>query len=94
MADVDGEARTRAVGVPCENPVPTGCSIYKMLERFVQLNSFWVGLACPYDHVKGCNFYHYFEHSYLAVSKFNSPVYLERAFQRATAWPAVRPDGV
>ena len=32
--------RTVMFGLPRENPVPTGCSTNKMLDRFVQLNSF------------------------------------------------------
>lgn len=45
-------------GLPCEKPVPTGCSTNKMLDRFVQLNSFCVGCACPYDHWNGCTNLH------------------------------------
>ena len=44
---------TRAVGTPCENPVPTGCSTNRILERFVQLNSFGVGFAWPKDQLNG-----------------------------------------
>lgn len=41
-------------GVPCEKPVPTGCSMNRILDRLVQLNSLGVGRAWPQDHVKGC----------------------------------------
>jgi len=51
---------TRILGTPCEKPVPTGCSTQSTLDRFVQLNSFWVGFAWPqlhengYDNVRCC----------------------------------------
>ncbi len=45
--------RTVMSGFPREKPVPTGCSTKRMLERFVQLNSFCVGFACPSDHWNG-----------------------------------------
>jgi len=41
---------TRILGTPCEKPVPTGCSTQSTLDRFVQLNSFWVGFAWPQLH--------------------------------------------
>lgn len=47
------ETLTAASGFPCEKPVPTGCSTKRMLDRFVQLNSFCVGCACPQDHENG-----------------------------------------
>jgi hypothetical protein len=31
---------TLRFGVPCEYPVPTGCSTQRTLDKFVQLNSF------------------------------------------------------
>jgi len=39
------EKLTLRFGVPCENPVPTGCSTHNTLDRLVQLNSLGVGLA-------------------------------------------------
>lgn len=40
-------------GSPCENPVPTGCSTKSKLDKLVQLYSFCVGCAWPYDHWNG-----------------------------------------
>lgn len=49
------DTRTLALGTPWEKPVPTGCSTHSTLDRFVQLNSLGVGLACPHDQLKGYN---------------------------------------
>lgn len=46
-------AGTLMLGVPCEKPVPTGCSTNRMLERLVQLNAFCVGIAWPQLQLKG-----------------------------------------
>lgn len=40
-------------GVPCEKPVPTGCSTNSTLDRFVQLNSLMDGFALPQGQEKG-----------------------------------------
>jgi hypothetical protein len=41
------------LGVPCEYPVPTGCSTNIILDRFVQLNGLTVGTAVPGAQLKG-----------------------------------------
>jgi hypothetical protein len=40
-----GKQHTLMLGFPCENPVPTGCSTQRTLDKLVQLNSLSVGFA-------------------------------------------------
>ena len=98
--------RTRAVGVPCENPVPMGCSTNRILERLVQLNSFWVALAWPQDQVMGWASNTKGQGNTKAKTQkqistldrvreriFSAhPVLLKRALERRTAWTAICPD--
>ena len=44
---------TLILGSPREKPVPTGCSTYKIADRFVQLYWLTVGFAVPVDQLNG-----------------------------------------